>query len=256
MRQPCIVKLLRPGQSCLKGTAIGTFVAHGPDDHRRAVFIPLHTELRPVHRCPDKIRVIGDHFVPVQTLGIPVFRLHIACAGAMAFVVSFVDDIKSQPVIQFIKMRCIWIMAGTDSIYIMFLHEPQIFHDLFLADDKSRHRITVMAIDAAELHLLSVDIQYISFYVNLPEADVIGDHLPGISAGSLIHHGIQVRLLGVPEVRMLYFHVQASIFRLLLRHQIAGSIQQPTADRNYLIEKFECDINLTCIMLLASRCLS
>ena len=249
MRQPCIVKLLRPGQSCLKGTAIGTFVAHGPDDHRRAVFIPLHTELRPVHRCPDKIRVIGDHFVPVQTLGIPVFRLHIACAGAMAFVVSFVDDIKSQPVIQFIKMRCIWIMAGTDSIYIMFLHEPQIFHDLFLADDKSRHRITVMAIDAAELHLLSVDIQYISFYVNLPEADVIGDHLPGISPRSLIHHCVQVWLLGVPEV-------QTTIFCLLLRHQIAGSIQQPAVDRNYLIEKFECDINLTCIMLLASRCLS
>ena len=152
-------------------------------------------------------------------------------------------------------MRRIWIMAGADGVDVMLFHEEQILHDLLLADDKSGHRVAVMAIYAVELHLLPVDIENISFHMNLPEADVAGDHFPGAVALCLINHRVKVRIFRVPEMRIRHFHMERPVLRPLLCHQITVSVQKATGDRNYLIEEVECDSNLTCITLFTRHCL-
>ena len=246
MRQTGIVKLLRPLQRRFKGTAIGTFISHGPDHNTRTVLIPLHTALCTVYRRLSIIRIVRDHLIPEFSDGLPVHRFYITHGRSVAFIVRLVDHIKSHRIVQFIEMRRIGIMTGTDRVDIMLLHQNQILHNLLLADGKSGHRIAVVTVHTVEFYLLSVEINHISLDMDLADTHMVRNHL----MLRLVDDRIQIRLLCVPQMGVFHFHVHLSIHCLLLRHKIAAGIQQPAVHRHFAVHKFEFHIDGSVFVIL------
>ena len=76
--------------------------------------------------------------------------------GSMSFDIRLIHHHKSVPVAKLIKIRSIWIMAGTNGIKIMLFHQGKIFKDVFFADRKTGYRVKIMAVYPVKLNLLSV----------------------------------------------------------------------------------------------------
>ena len=69
----------------------------------------------------------------------------------MAFIVRFVNHNKTVFIAKLVKLRAVRIMAGTDTVDIMLLHQAQIPVDLFQRDGKAGNRVAVMAVGAVNL---------------------------------------------------------------------------------------------------------
>ena len=91
-------------------------------------------------------------------------------------------------------------MAGADGIYVVLLHQSQIQLHLLNADDRASHRIGIMAVDAPEFYGSAVDVHYIILNVNFPDANAVRNDFPL----RFPHHGVQIRVLGVPWHRVFY----------------------------------------------------
>ena len=84
----------------------------------------------------------------------------------MDLYVGFVDDIETIFVTQLIKLRCVRIMAGADSIEIVLLHQAHIFADMLQCNSRTHIRITVVTVGSAETDFLTVQV-----YNGIPDAD-------------------------------------------------------------------------------------
>ena len=120
--QSGMVKFLCPGQCRLKSTAVCTFISHGPDHYTRTVLISVHTALCPVHSRLRKCRVIRNGLIPSGSPLLPGIIFHIDISGSVALIVRLVNDKESVFVTELIKLRRIWIVAGTDAVDVVLFH--------------------------------------------------------------------------------------------------------------------------------------
>ena len=75
---------------------------------------------------------------------------------SVCFDICLVNHHKSIAVAHFIEKWCIWIMAGTNGIEVVLLHQGKVCLDLLHANCKSGDRIGVMAVHTTKLDLLSI----------------------------------------------------------------------------------------------------
>ena len=118
----------------------------------------------------------------------------------MALVIRLADHVEAQPVIQIVEMRRVRIMAGTDRVDVMLLHQPQIAHDLLLRDHRTGHRIRVMPVHAMQRDPLPVHPQHAALGRDLADADMVHNRL----AGRLNHDRVQIRGLRTPQMRIVH----------------------------------------------------
>ena len=176
MGQAAGIEGFRPSERRFEGAAVGAFVAHGPDDDRRPVFVAFHAALYTVERCGREFRIIRYPLVPVKIDIRPAWVVaDYGRSGAVAFVVGLADDVEAESVIQIVEVRRVRIMACSNRIDVMLLHERQIRHDLLLADGRTCHRVAVVSVDAMEFDGLAVDGQDTVFIAYFTYADMIGD---------------------------------------------------------------------------------
>ena len=239
MGQAGIIKLLRPLQRRLERTAISALISHGPDHNAGTVFVPLHAAAGTVHRRLRESRIVCDRLIPVSARIFPAGVFHVPHHCPVAFIIRFIDDVKSHRVIQFVKMRRVGVMAGTDRIDIVLFHQRQVFHDLLLADRKSGDRIAVMAVRSVKFDVLSVDADHISFHMDLTDSHVIGDDL----MGRLINDRVEIWLLGIPQMRSRDLQMDMIPLRRGFRHGITLGVQQPAVHRDRLIHKSKVHID-------------
>ena len=173
--QPGIVSLLRPGHGCFKGTAVGAFISHGPHQYAGMVFIPFHTASCTVQNRLRICRIICNRTVPLLYMGIPVIHLFKYLIRTVTLVVRLIHYIKTHLVKQVVILGAVWIMAGTDGIYIVLLHQLKIPFHLLSAYGIAGNRVTVMAVHSVELYRCFVDKQNTVFHRNLTDAKSVGD---------------------------------------------------------------------------------
>ena len=113
----------------------------------------------------------------------------------MNLYVGFVDDIETVFVTQLIKLRCIRIMAGADSIEIVLLHQTHIFADMFQRNSRTYIRIAVMTVGSAETNFLTVQVYNGISDADLTETDALTD---GFTVSGQ-RQSIQVWMFGIPE---------------------------------------------------------
>ena len=150
MGEPSRIEFLRPFQGCLKGTAVGAFISHGPDHDAWPVLVPVDTAHRPVQSRLDKVGIVSNRPVPEAGPFLPGSVLQENVVGAMAFIVSFIDDEEAVFVAELVELGRVGIMACPDAVHVMLLHEQQVLLYLVQADGKSGYRIAVVAVCAVE----------------------------------------------------------------------------------------------------------
>ena len=113
---------------------------------------------------------------------------------SMRLNIRLINHHKSIFIAHLIKIWCIWIMTGTNSVKVMLLHQHQILFDLLDTDYKPRLRIRIMAVDSTEFNLFSVKINNFVLNFNRPETNPINDHFIRHCQNNLI----QIRILRIP----------------------------------------------------------
>ena len=95
----------------------------------------------------------------------------------MAFVVSFINNIKTILIAKLIENRMIRIMTGANCVNIVRLHHQQVFLHLRNANCKTSDWIRLMAVDATEFDRLTIQPDDTINNGNLTNADAIADYL-------------------------------------------------------------------------------
>ena len=203
MGQAGIIKGLCPSQRSLKAAAVGTFIAHGPDNDRGAVLIPLDAELHSVHSALQKVGVVRHWRSPVAQLLIPALAIAVEqTLGTVALVVSLVDDHKSVFIAELIEHGGIGIVAGTHRIEVVSPEHPHIPEHMLHTDDRTGDRVRIVTVDATELDGCAVEQHHIVFDRDFTEANPLYDHL----VGHFHDQGVQIGLFGIPQLGALHLH--------------------------------------------------
>lgn len=95
----------------------------------------------------------------------------------MRFNVRLIDHHKTVSVAQLIKIRRVWIVAGTDSIEVVLFHQGKVCFHLFQADDKSCFRIGIMTVHSAEFDFFSVEKDGFLFDLDGTQTNVVSNDL-------------------------------------------------------------------------------
>ena len=172
---------LDPCQSLLKCHAVCALISHGPDNNAGTVPVPDDTAPDAVKNGFTEFRVVGYRFIPPCCLVVPIVIRIEQFTWTMCLYVSLVYHIESVFVAEFIEIRHIWIVAGSDGIDIVLLHERHIPDDLFSADGKSCHRVGVVPVHSVELDRHTIDIHDLILYGYLPDSYLVSDDLSGAS---------------------------------------------------------------------------
>ena len=233
VRQSGRVGSLRPAERLLKGATVSAFIPHGPDKDGRPVAVSQHHGGHPVQSRFDESGIVCDPFMrELHPLGIIIFCV-IQGRRPVAFIVRFVDNIQPQFVTELVKIRSVRIVAGTDSVEIIFLDHEQILQHLFRGINGTSHGIGFVTVNAAELDRRSVQQQN-----SVPDADTAEAHaLPDDFMLRVNNQGIKIRGLCVPEERFSDCDMSLSIsFRSGC--YFPGCIQELQAHRyGFMIER-------------------
>ena len=156
LRDTFRIKSLCPCQCLLKVAAISAFISHRPHHDTKPVLVTLHHQLHTVNNRSFPYRIICYLLIP--TLKAVVIRIlfSIQHKWSVCFDICLVNHHKSIAVAHFIEKWCIWIMAGTNGIEVVLLHQGKVCLDLLHANCKSGDRIGVMAVHTTEFNLLSI----------------------------------------------------------------------------------------------------
>ena len=131
-------------------------------------------------------------------------------------------------------------MTGADGVDVVLLHHREILHQLGRADGKAGHRIAVVAVGSPEFNVHAVDVNHAVRHMDLPDSHLICDHL----IFRLQHQGVQIRLLRVPQMRLLKGHDRLSVLRLRLRRQSALSVEEAGLYGDRVIQIPEGDLHI------------
>ena len=156
--------------------------------------------------CTVKHHIQPFRFVMRNDIGI-VFCKLCCVPGTMRFQICLIDHIDSILIAEFIDQRCIRIMAGTDRIDIVLLHDLKVFAKLFFGNMTSAHRTEFMTVDTLEYDTFSIQCHDAVFHLESSESNFLRNHFLKFS-GLVINLQIQVvklRILCTPEYRIFHF---------------------------------------------------
>ena len=97
--------------------------------------------------------------------------------GAVALVVGLAHDEESIFVAQLVKARRVWIVSGAHRVDVVLLHQPQVGFHVIEVDGRAGDRVGVVAVDAAQLDRLPIDVDDGIHDRDLTDADAVGDDL-------------------------------------------------------------------------------
>ena len=126
-------------------------VSKRPEDHGRMQLVPADHPLGTIH--------VGR--LPGWSLADGVV--------AMALLISLIDDVEPEIVIHGVHLRVIGIMAGSDSIDVVTLHQKNILEHSLDRHGLAMNGIYVMAVGAFEICQDPVDIEFVPLELDLSE---------------------------------------------------------------------------------------
>ena len=201
MGQPAGVKLLCPCQRFLKSAAVGTLVSHGPDDDTGAVFVPFNTTAGAIYGGLGEFGIVRNRLVPMFNVHIPALIFAaIEFGRTVTFVVGLINDEETVLIAKLVEIGNIRIVAGADRIEIVSLDHFKITLRLGKTNGIPGDGVGLMAIDAVKFDGQAVDKHLIVRNTNFPQTNAVGDGL----TGCFQNNGVKVRLLCVPENRILH----------------------------------------------------
>ena len=127
-----------------------------------------------------------------------LLRPVVELADAVGLHIGLGDHIKAVLVAELGEEGGVGVMAGADGVDVVLLHEAQVGEHLLGGDGIAVHRVGIVAVDAAELDVLAIQIKDAVLSLDLPKADLLADGLAGGGEGE----GVEGGVLGVPEVRL------------------------------------------------------
>ena len=133
-------------------SAVG-FVAAGPDQDGRMVFIPLIAGTHSVKHGVQPFHTVSRHYV---FHGCLPFQHRIETA--VGFQIVLRDQIQTVAVAQFIEQGTVGVMAGADRIDIVPLHGQDICQRVRIRDHPTALTAKLMAVDALKNDPLPVQI--------------------------------------------------------------------------------------------------
>ena len=117
----------------------------------------------------------------------------------MAFIVCFINNHETILVTQLIEHGSIGIVTGTNSIEVVLFNHLQVPLHMLNTDDRAGDRVGVVTVNTTELDRVAVKEHHIVLNMDRTEADAVSDDF----IRGFQNQGVQVRLLGVPECRIL-----------------------------------------------------
>ena len=166
---------------------LARLVAQRPEEHRRMQAVaPDHPD-RAVHISALPGRVGADGVVP------------------MALLVRLVHDVQAIPVVQGVHLRVVRIMARTDRVQIVTLHQENVLDHRLHRDGLAVDGVDVVPVGPLEIGQYVVDVQFVGLELHLSEA-VLEEGAFLQFAGLVVDFqadGVQIRLFRGPEVRRL-----------------------------------------------------
>ena len=123
----------------------------------------------------------------------------------MCFYIRLVAYHEAIFVTHLIKIRCIWIMTGTDRIEVVLFHKGKILFYLLHIHCKAGYRIRIVPVDTAEFDLLSIEVNNFILYLYRSDSDMINDRL----IFTLQNEGIQIWILVFQSVGCIISNVKA-----------------------------------------------
>ena len=151
MQQTGRIISLYPSSGVLKVAAVAALIAQGPENNRALVFVPDHISLLTIENRLRPGIILRDVAHAIVTI------ICIQSSYAVAFQIRFRNHVKSVFTAQLREIRRIGIVAGTNRIDIAFLHQLQIADHVFPGHGCTGVRIGIVAVDAPEFHLFSID---------------------------------------------------------------------------------------------------
>ena len=160
------------------------------------VEVAFHQRFRPVRMGFLPGRILAHLMV-----GIPV---------AVRLLVGLVHDIEAPAVTKLVKVFPVGVVAGAQEIDVGLLHQADVLLVGCVIDIAAGPGMMVMPVHAAQLHVLSVDLEHRSGDLHLLDTQVIVEmfHHPALSVPQFHAEGIQVGLFRRPELRILQLTVQ------------------------------------------------
>ena len=199
------IELLRPLQGFLKGDTVGALITHGPDQNAGTVLVAVDQAAGTVQRRLDEIGVIGNRFVPALELILIAAVSVVDQHRAVALVVSFVDDVEAVQVAELVEDGGIGIVAGADRVEVVLFHHLHVRLHLFDADGVAGDGIGIVAVHAAELDGLAVEIHHAVADGDLADTHPVGDNL----IGGFQHHRVEVRIFRIPQVGFIQMNLHS-----------------------------------------------
>ena len=197
--------------------AVAAFVARAPHNDAGAVFVPLDHQLHAIHEGLGKIRVTGQAVIGDRG----GCRRHVV--DAVALRIRLAAQIEAVAVTHTGKQRRVGIVAGADGVDVVFLHDAQIAQHALFRYSRAQIRLAVVAVDAAELDVLSVKQNHLIADLHSPEAHRLHDDL----ACAAQQQGIELRFLRVPEDGLFQLHVDAALRFARRDFLTVGRYQRP-----------------------------
>ena len=142
---------LYPSSGVFKVAAVAALIAQGPENNRALVFVPDHISLLTVENRLRPGIILRDVAHAVVSV------ICIQSSYAVAFQIRFRDHVKTIFAAQCREIRRIRIMAGTDCVDIALLHQLQVADNILPGHGCTGIRIGIVAVDAPEFHLFSID---------------------------------------------------------------------------------------------------
>ncbi len=184
-----IERLAAPGHGA-NIAAVAGLVAQRPDDDRRVVFLRRHVAFDALDVGLLPTRIVGD-------------AAQIADVGeAVAFQISLRHHEQAIEIAQLVKARIVGVMGGAHRVDVVLLHQ----HDVALhprhIDGAPFAVIVIVAVDAVQLEVASVDVHQPVAHRDLAETHPLRHHAQQV-AGAVIQAEQQLIQIGIFRIPLL-----------------------------------------------------
>ena len=166
---------------CLDVRADAALVAEAPENDAGVVEVALHERLGTVDVCPLERQVLAHHVVGI--------------AVAVGLVVGLVHHVDAPAVAQLVDIFAVGVVRRAQEVDVGLLHQSDVLLVGSIVHVAASHGVVVVAVHAAQLHVLAVDLEHLADDLDLLHAEVVVEVLsPQVDA-----ERIEVGLLGRPE---------------------------------------------------------
>ena len=120
---------------------------------------------------------------------VPHFLIGITIA--VAFLVGLVHDVHAPSVAKLVEVFAVGIMRGAQEVDVGLFHQPDVLLVGGIIDVASSQRMVVVAVDAAQFHVLSVDFEHLAHALHALHAKVVVEMFYDLFLASLLWRGFQ-----------------------------------------------------------------